>query len=312
MEDFIGAVVGIVLLLVGVTWFMGAYPGIFWTIVLIVIGIFIARFLMKQAKEEKARQAAEVARQIAFQDEIISACNESVTAFENIPKDLMTAEQLLDTAESEFQDGAFSPFWDSIERTTGKLGDIDDRIKLIVNRSGKYKALAQFYNGQRPAFPVDPASANRLVTANGTAGRLRSIVRKAQRNFQFATIYEQRKTSAILIAGFANLGEAIDGVGARLQNSIGLLGNQIDDLSSSMTEMNAKVVGAMQDVSSVVREVSSRTEDVTSTIRVADSKVQTAMADQGARQEKANKMLDNIQRNRVPPRLAEYQRKMAR
>ena len=41
-----------------------------------------------------------------------------------------------------------------------------------------------------------------LATANDTTARLQRIRRKAQRNFQFATIYEQRKTREILIAGY--------------------------------------------------------------------------------------------------------------
>lgn len=306
MEDFFGAAVGIVLLIVGVVWFMGAYPGIFWLIVLVVIGIFVVRFAIKQSKEDKARQAEEAARQLAYQAQIISACNDSVVAFESIPKDLMTAEQLLDTAAAEFQDGAFSPFWDSIERAMGKLGAIDGSIKLITDRSDRYKTLAKSYSGQSPPFPVDPASAHRLATANETARRLQSIVRKAQRNFQFATIYEQRKTSEILIAGFTNLGEAIHGVGERLQQSIGFLGDQIDDLSTSMAQMNEKVVNAVKDVSTAANEVSSRTAEVSSAIKAADTRIQAAMVDQGARQETANKMLDNIQRRRVPPPLAEY------
>ncbi len=218
----------------------------------------------------------------------------------------MTAEQLLNSSETEFQDGAFSPFWDSIERVMRKLGAVDGSIKLIADRSNQYKALTISYKGRPPPFPVDPASALRLGTANATAGRLQKIVRNAQRDFHFATIYEQRKTSEILIAGFTNLGEAIYGVGVRLEQSIGILGDQINDLSSSMTAMNEKVVDAVKGVSSAVGEVSSQVGDVSSTIKGADAKVQAATADQAARQEKANRMLDNIQRHRVPPPLADY------
>ena len=41
-----------------------------------------------------------------------------------------------------------------------------------------------------------------LATANDTTARLQRIRRKAQGNFQFATIYEQRKTREILVAGY--------------------------------------------------------------------------------------------------------------
>lgn len=305
MEDFVGAVVGIIILLFAASWFIENYSGIFWTIVLVVICIFVARMLAKQAKADKARRAKEATQQLAYQRQILAACDESVVAFENIPKDLMTAEQLLDVADAEFQDSAFSPFWDSIERAMRKLGAVNDSIKLIADRSNQYKVLANSYNGRTPPFPVDPASAHRLGTANDTTARLQKIVRQAQRNFQFATIYEQRKTSKILIAGFTNIGEAIDGLGARLEQSISILGDQIDDLSSSMTAMNEKVVDAVKGVASAVGEVSSRVGDVSLAIKGADTNVQAAMADQAVRQEKAVRMLDNIQRRRVPPPLAD-------
>jgi hypothetical protein len=187
-----------------------------------------------------------------------------------------------------------------------KIGAIDDSVKLIADRSGKYKNLIQSFKGRPPPFPVDPNSAHRLGMAKDTTGRLQQIVRKAQRNFQFASIYEQRKTQQILIAGFTNVGEAINGLGVRLEESIDLLGDQIHDLSSSMTAMNEKVVDAVKGVQSAVGEVSLRANDVSSAVRSADTKVQSAMADQAARQERANRMLDNIQRHRVPPPLNEY------
>jgi methyl-accepting chemotaxis protein len=156
--------------------------------------------------------------------------------------------------------------------------------------------------------------------AKDSAGRLQRIVRKAQRNFEFATIYEQRKTNEILIAGFATLGEAIYGLGSRLEQSIGMLCERIDDLSSSMEKMNKKIIDAVRDVSSAVGEVSYRVGDVSSlleevssgvghlssAIEAADTRAQATISEQAARQEKANKMLDNIQRHRVPPPFAEH------
>jgi hypothetical protein len=57
---------------------------------------------------------------------------------------------------------------------------------------------------------------------------LRSIVRVAQKNFQFATIYEQRKTNQLLIGGFSTLAQAINDLGSRLESSL-------DELTSSVS-----------------------------------------------------------------------------
>jgi Mg2+ and Co2+ transporter CorA len=328
MEDFFGALIGIVLLIIGVVWFIQAYPGVVFALFLSVAGFFVIRFAIRENKAEKARRELEAAQrlenerrraaeQLAYERQILAACNESVTAFENIPKDLMTAEELLTVAEDEFKDGVFSPFWDSIEKATCKLGAVDGNIKLIVDRSGHYKSLAESYLGKPPPFPVDPMSAHRLGTVKDTAGRLQRIVRNAQRNFQFATIYEQRKTNSILMAGFSSLGEAIYGVGERLQESIGALSDQISDLSSSVAEHNErlieaihvhseKLVESIQDVSVAVGKTSSQVGEVSSAIKGADAKAQVATADLAARQERANRMLDNIQRHRTPPPFADH------
>jgi methyl-accepting chemotaxis protein len=313
MEEFFGKAIGIIILFFAAGWFISAYPAVFWAILLVVIGFFVVRYAAKRAKAarelqaaEAARQAAEATRQAEHEGQIIAACNESVTAFEDIPKHLMSAEQLLDTADNEFQEGAFSPFWDSIERATHTLAAVDNSIRLIGDRFNRYNALVKSFARVPPPFPVDPASARRLGSANATAIRLQTIVRKAQRNFQFSTIYEQRKTSKILIAGFNSLGDAIHGLGVRLEESIDFLGDQISDLSSSMTEMNEKLIDTVKGVSLSVGDLSSQLGGVSSSVQGADKRMQAAMAEQAARQENANKMLDNIQRHRVPSPFAEH------
>ncbi|MGH6826224.1 hypothetical protein [Methyloceanibacter sp.] len=307
--DSFGAA-GLVILLVAAGWFIETYLGIFWFIVFLLVSFFVVRFAVKEIQAENARlkaqnahraqeAAQEAAQQLAYQSQILSACNQSLIEFENIPKDLMTAEELLSTAENEFQDGAFSPFWDSIERAMCKLGAVDGSIKLIAHYSQEYKTFTESFAGVPPPFPVDPVSAHRLGTVNGTAGRLKQIVRKAQRNFQFATIYEQRRTNEILIAGFTSLGEAIHGVGERLQESVEALGDQINDLSSSINDLSS----SMTENNEKLIEVA---QGIPSAIKGADTNMQAMVADQAARQEKANRMLDNIQRHYVPDIFAQY------
>lgn len=301
-----GYLIAIILLVVGVVWFIQTYPGIVAIVILLVFAFFIIRLIIQNEEEKKARRAREAAEQLEYERRIISACNESIAAFESIPKHLMTVEELLSTAENEFQEGAFSPFWDSIERVMSKLGDVDGSIKMIADRSRNYKNLIESYKGEPPPFPVDPDSAQRLGTVNDTAIHLHKIVRMAQRNFQFATIYEQRKTNEILIAGFTNLAEAIHGVGIRLQESITILGEEINDLSSSMSANNEKLVEAVHGVSQAVEKTSSKVGDLSKAIKNADTKTQSAAADHAARQETANRMLDNIQRHRVPGSFADH------
>jgi hypothetical protein len=217
-------------------------------------------------------------QQSEFQVQILKACEESLGAFEAIPKHLVSAEQELDVAEYEFRDGAFSPFWDSIERAMSRLGVVDSDVKLISSSSNRYRQLAVSYEGRPPPFPVDHESARWLAAANETIGHLQRLVREAQRNFQFATIYEQRKTSAILIAGFTKLGDAIYGLGDSL-------GGQIENLCSSMSEQHA---ASMSERRALRATLSDQADDQA-------ERLKTAVA-----------MLDNIQHRRIPPIHAAY------
>jgi hypothetical protein len=288
MENFLSKILGIIIVVVGAAWLIERHPGVVGLIVLVVIGAFGIRYFYDQQKIEKSRRDEEARRQPACRRTIFDACEASIRAFENIPKHLMTAEELLDTAEDEFQEGAFSPFWDSIERAMFQLGKVDEGIKVIADSSIQYKSLSGSYNGELLPFPVDLPSARRLGTINNVAGKLQKVVRVAQRDFQFATIYEQRKTNQILIAGFTNLGEAIQGVGIRLQESVEILGDQISELSSSIITSNEALLEATKSASQAANETASQATNF------------------AARQEEANKKLDNIQRHRIPPPWADH------
>lgn len=205
-------------------------------------------------------------------NELVRACDVSSGAFDDIPRHLLTAEQLLDRAEQDFREGAFSPFWDSIEGAIGKLGAVDSNVQAIDQSSRKYAEVAKQTTIHFPAFPIGPGSARKLVAANTTEKRLRDVVRQAQRNFQFATIYEQRKTNQILVAGFESLGDALHGLGERLSASIDGLQIQISEMSSELTEP----------------------------MKGIDSTLQKGFGDQASSSDQALRMLDNIQRRRIP------------
>jgi hypothetical protein len=71
------------------------------------------------------------------------------------------------------------------------------------------------------------------------------IARLAQRDFQFATIFEQHKTNRILIQGFTGLGEAIAEMTSRLEKAIG-------NLDDSVNRMNWEVSSAVRSVCAAI------------------------------------------------------------
>jgi hypothetical protein len=138
------------------------------------------------------------------------------------------ANQHLAAAEKEFADGAFAPFWDEIERAANQLAAYKNEVEHLQRNVSVYNAEAGELvrlGGDSVAPLVVPMS--QLPDARPSAARFMSIVRKAQTNFEFAMIFEQRKTNQLLHTGFGTLGSAIHSLGESINASL-------DKLSQSM------------------------------------------------------------------------------
>lgn len=264
--------------------FLGAVIGF---IIPIVIAREAAKEATKQREAEAAAKAAEEQRQREAERErqrqyftsLVDLGSNSFALFEAMPTHLMTTEELLDQAESDFEEGALAPFWDSVERAAMLLGRFDDSVRTITTNAERHTDVAKNYEGTPPPFPIILDSVTGMAAANTTTDRMKAIVRKAQRNFQFATIFEQRKTNQLLVAGFTNLAQALDGMGRRIESSI-------DDLGGRISEMSSTLGGSLQKLGSTL-------DDTHATL-------QKDAADRAERHKQALTMLDNIQRRRKP------------
>lgn len=115
---------------------------------------------------------------------------------------------------------------------------------------------------------------------------MKAIVQTAQRNFQFATIYEQRKTNQILVAGFTNLAQALDRMTWQITASIDDLAGSVDVMTSTLNESTRAIHSRLGDVA----EMTSQHHD----------ELMKEASEGAARERKALEMLDNIQRGRRP------------
>lgn len=272
---FVGAILG---------WWSTTYIPIVGTGMFIVGGIgFYIINKIESSQEAKAKAKAqeearlqrhreEQAAQKYYRKEIIGLGERSIVLFESMPEHLTNAEGWLDQAEVDFADGAFAPFWDSVENAANWLASFDERIRQIENNLSRYIELISKYYDVPPSFPLAHQSVERLGVGAATAKRMHAIVRTAQRNYQFASIYEQRKTNKILVAGFTNLAAALNDMAWHITDSI-------NDLSSS-------VQGSMQ-------AIQSRMGDIRDDLSREAS-------ESAARQKKVLDMLDNIQMGRRP------------
>jgi len=148
-----------------------------------------------------------------------------------------------------------------------------------------------------PAFPINEESVASMTAGNAIHDRMKIIIRKAQCDFQFATIYEQRKTNQLLVAGFRNLAEVIDGMGRRIASSIDDLGLEIENMSSTLNE-------SIRNISTTLDTQHERsltaTETVANKIGGFHEFFQKDSIERSEREKRTLRMLDNIQRGKRP------------
>jgi hypothetical protein len=277
----------------------------YWYVVvpLIAVGFMIykgAELGARRRAEDAAREAEEERRRVAeedrkkrfkedqrrYRDELNLIGKRSIDVFESMPGFLVATEQHLDQAEIDYQEGAFAPFWDVIENAANMLGRFDEGLRAISKNSSRYTELIKLYVGPPPTFPLASLAVTKLDVGTGSAARLRAIVRRAQRDFHFASIYEQRKTNQILVAGFTNLAQALDRMSSQITNSIENLSNSVNSLSNAVEEST--------------RTISSRTSEIRDAVIDMHENLSEYQSEQAWQEQKALHMLDNIQRGRRP------------
>lgn len=250
----------------------------------------------RKEEEDRPKREAENRKRAAEQHEVqqrslalrltslISDSNQIVARLPNLVRD---AENTIDRAEREFRERAYTPFWEVVEQAAEKLAYFEAEIQSLIQTSKSYKEQALQLDTAPPLFQI---GIHTLPDASHTVSRLRSVVRQAQKDFQFATIYkqcemidEQRKTNHLLAAGFSRLGQAIDGLG--------------DRLDSSMAKLAYSVHMDISDLTSKVESEHGKTRKQAASDSADQRKISK---DQRESQNEANEMLDNIQRRRKP------------
>ena len=230
-------------------------------------------------QEELARAQQHQRDQQTFRQRLIDLGEQALGLFELLPTLLKEAGAYLDRAEVDFAEGAFAPFWDSVQKAATVLGRFEQGLRSLGETSTQYSELVRKYDSTPPPFPLAQSSIARLNVSSAASLRMQAIVRNAQRNFQFSVIYEQRKTNQILVAGFLNLGQALHDMSSRITSSLEALADRVELVGAtfdhSIAALHDQVIEIGQDFS-------------------------TAASEWAVREKKAVEMLDNIQRHRRP------------
>lgn len=181
---------------------------------------------LARQETEARRLAAErhAAEQRALSLRLSSVVSDATQTAAGLPTLRRSAESALNLAEREFDDGAFAPFWDAIEKAVKNLANFEVTTQRLIQNS-------RFYSGEAAKLEIPPPpfriGVDTLPDASRTADRMRTVVRRAQKDFHFASIYEQRKTNQLLIAGFSTLGQAIGEFADRLDSSLEQLSSAV-------------------------------------------------------------------------------------
>lgn len=256
-----------------------------------------AEVLREQLRREGlAKVEAHKQKQESYRNELVQASERSLQTFEALPNHLLNAEKWLDWAEHYFAERAFVPFWDSIEHAASHLGLFHGGVSSIARDLKRYGELSNLYEAKAPRFPIVLNSVKGMTAGNTTNVRMKAVVYQVQRDFQFASIYEQRKTNQILIAGFTNLGQALDGMGHRLSRSIDELGGRVSAMSSVMQEefqtLGEQITEGSQQIVEGVNALHSTAMQSTSELRAIKK-----------RHDRSLDALGNIQRHTKPTEL---------
>lgn len=246
------------------------------------------------AAQEAASAAARAARSAAHAANMVVArrtMSEAQADAGRLAITLGQAELTLDRAQEELENGLYSPFWEAIEGVTANLSEFDKSLTSIEGNRSQYLKIAP------PEAPSFSLGLSILPNPEETRRRLVALYRMAQTDPHFAIVYEQRRTNAILIAGFRSLGQAIEGLGDRITDAIGRLGASLDCRLASLESSLESAAAAAAVQSAALREELQRSTAVNETV------VGQLRHDAAARSESehmALRMLDNIQRRRRP------------
>jgi len=235
--------------------------------------------LKRQRQEQKEQLKRYKQEQKSYYSSMIYYGNESLNLFESMPNKLNEVENYLDQAEIDFKDNALTPFWDSIEKAAKMLGNFYECINEINANFYQYTTMMRKYDNSPPVFPISPASINKLDVSSKTTNRMNNIVRKAQCIYEFASIYEKRRTNQILIGGFKNLAQVLEGISHQIFSSV-------EDLSKSIRTESSAINNSLHSINSQMNHF--------------NTKYTAEVSERANREKKVLEKLDNIQRRRKP------------
>lgn len=225
----------------------------------------------KRTAEDKYKRDLENSEREArrLTSELTNLLTSSVEEAARLPQWLANSATELTRAENDYNDHAYSPFWDAIEQVAKDLASFSQTTQNVTKNASKYYSTLK---DRRHNFPRFPIRVETFPDPMPVTKEFRRLVRLGQTSFEFANIWEHRRTRTVLIAGFQSLGDAVSRVGVVIEDS--MRGLQ-EVMASNLPLVIDEQMESRMTLSAAARE-------------------QTEIAKEQSR------MLDNIQRQRKP------------
>lgn len=224
----------------------------------------------RQQQEDLERRRALLAQSLVQQAEI------AVESFAAMPKYLNAAKGWTERAVASHRDGAFSPFWSAMENAYREIGGYQASMARIEQCSREHARLLGMLSAEGgvvpeiAAFPVDLDATHVQATLDEATDNLSDLAYQAQREPTFALIWEQRRTTAAVIAGFTSLESAVDGMRAAVSWSLQSLQQALHEgasqtertLSGLSQSLANALVDSRRDEISALRHLSHRSDQI--------------------------------------------------
>lgn len=250
------------------------------------IAVFVRRETSARRKTEAATlREYEAARKLETdtrarglersRDEASKACTHAVEAFERLHVELRDAREFGVDAEKHFSNGAYSPFWQAIENAYVRMGQFNSHMLSIERMREHYamhrRAYHSDYNGEGSIdpFPVQVDAVKATERARDLVEHLNAVVYKAQQDAVFAQIWEQRRTTSAVVAGFTNLEQAVYGMSATISSSVASLSSSVSSLNKEVRDVGHRVTDSSTSADAIASDQLATQRALTSRVNKA-------------------------------------------
>lgn len=133
---------------------------------------------------------------------------------------LENADKALQRARREHAENAYGPFWDAVNDASERLGRFNTNSIGLQTLSRDFSDLQEEFPDAATSLPGRLFPISMVPNPRFTLEEYLAVVRIGLTNFEFAMIFEQRKTQPTDIRGFESFGDVVSNLPARVEAAV--------------------------------------------------------------------------------------------